>query len=987
MKKVASLDKARLILISLIMAFVAVVCALTATLVMLNRKTAVAAGGSITIHVYDPSNKYDEIAGWIWVKSSGVNAHAIPLGKALEDENYFLGDNKARPLEMKLEDKELSSLKAGNELGILINILKPGANLNSGLSFDDMFTKETQDVYLSLAGAFDENDHADVYYVRKDSVAYTNLEEAKVALKKIISARFTQVSGKTLSVSFTTTTTLNTSLKIKLFDGTTELCSGTNLTLTADKMGGSVKFTLPADKAFDYVTDYQISIEEIKNPASVTKAALIDEQGFIDKFECKDTQELEYGAIYTKEKTTFRVWAPFASAVALRLYNSGDRSVYEDVADRAMAKRNPDNWGGVWELEVAGDLVGKYYTYAVTNYGERVETADLYAKAAGVNGERSMVVDLEKTNPTGWDNDKHLWNMNQANADNPIVYELQVKDFSSSPTSGIKNKGKFLAFTEKGTTVPGDPTLKTGIDYLKDLGITYVHLNPIYDYSSVDESTLNKTDNRENFNWGYDPQNYNVPDGSLSTDPYDGNVRINEAKQMIMALHEAGIGVIMDVVYNHTYATAGQAFHDTVPFYYHRTNEAGEFTAGSGCGNETASERTMMRKFMIDSLKYWAEEYHIDGFRFDLMGIHDITTLAKIRKELDEVTDKVGDKNVKVGEHILMYGEPWTGDGGSVETADQKTGYFTFNNRRKATSASKYKDTLAENAGNHAVKYAFDTCWNRNEESGLYLLPDRVAIFNGTGRDGMRGDNNLPNGLGWIGGDSNSTSAVQKMIEGGVGDGNGPNAKSATQLVAYSCAHDNYTLWDQLVNKNATTSKLTAYDDPNSDMIRMNETVSSAVLMSSGISFLLAGEEFGRTKYGNHDSYNSTAKLNAIDWTRQKSFSSLVDHYKKVIKIRKAFPEYFSYTKAATNNSMCYSYNVNYDGGAFMGVRRCDDYDPDNKPNGGNLRYIFNPTKSAIDVSVPSGYTVYVANGSTTPSNNVTRVEAHSVVIMGKKAV
>lgn len=961
MKKVVSLDKARLIFISLIVALIAVVGALTASLIAINRKTAVAAGGSLTVHVYDPSNKYNELGGWIWVKGSGVDAHDVPIGKVLEDEQYFLGDNKARPFELKLDEREVDSLKAGGKLGILINFVKNPA----GTSFDEKFTKETQDVYVSLTDAFDANNHADVYYVRKDTEAYTDLNKAKEALKKIVSARFTAVNGKNLTVAFTTTTTLNTSMEIKLFNGKDELCKGTGLSLTSDKMGGTIKFALPSDATFDYTADYQMTVADIKNPAPVTKSALIDQKAFIDKFECKDTQELEYGAIYTKEKTTFRVWAPFASSVALRLYSSGDVSIYEEVVDKPLAKRNPDSWGGVWELDVEGDLVGKFYTYAITNYGETVETVDMYAKAAGVNGERGMVVDLSKTNPTGWDKDKHLYTLNKTNANMPIVYELQVKDFSSSPTSGMKNKGKYLAFTEKGTTVPGDPSLKTGIDYLKDLGITYVHLNPIYDYSSVDEISLNKTSSREIFNWGYDPQNYNVPDGSLSSNPYDGNVRINELKQMIMALHEAGIGVIMDVVYNHTYATAGQAFHDTVPFYYHRTNADGSFANGTGCGNETASERTMMRKFMVDSVTYWADEYHIDGFRFDLMGIHDRTTMKLIRSELDNLKDN--------GSKVLMYGEPWAG----YEYKEPKS----IKDRFAATSSASLSK-LTSNSGNKQCVFVY-----YDDQFSTY--GSRIATFNDSGREGLRGGNDLPNNLGWFdqnGG--NNIAMIKRMLQGGVvgeqfDQGAGKSRGDATQNVAYSCAHDNYTLWDQLVNKNAATTKLTAYDDPNTEMIKMNETVSSAVLMSSGISFLLAGEEFGRTKYGNHDSYNSTAKLNGIDWTRQKSFKSLVDHYKKVIKVRKAFPEYFGYFDKGLDKNACYNYFTDLaNGSALMGARPSASYDT----NGGDIVYYFNPTESAIDINT-SGYKVYVANGSTTVSGGVTKVEPHSVVIMGKKTV
>ena len=960
--KAERFNKAKLIFVSLVATLAVVIASLIAALITLNHRTAVAAsGGSITVHVYDPAGEYNKLGGWFWVKGGG-KSHDVSIGKEpLANEQFAEGDNAARPFEFTIDDTELTALKNGSDFGMLVNIVK---NANA-TQFDDKFIKETQDVFVTLKDALDENNHADVYYVRKDSVAYTNINDAKEALVKIVGARFDSVSGKNVTVSFETTKKLETSTTVQIFNGEAEkaLASVKQITLSGDKFGGKATLKLPSD--FDYTMDYRLKVGNIKAAAAVAKAKLIDTTGFISKFETTDVQNQEYGAILDTKKgnTTFRVWAPFATAVNVRLYKNGDTAIEEEPEELEMKKRNSKNWGGVWELTVKENLANRYYTYAITNYGAVTETIDPYAKAAGVNGDRGMVVDLAQTNPDGWENDKHLYTLNKTAADIPIVYELQVKDFSSSPTSGMQYKGKYLAFTEKGTTVPGDPTLKTGVDYLKDLGITYVHLNPIYDYSSVDERTAQLTGSREDFNWGYDPQNYNVPDGSLSTNPYDGNVRINELKQMIMALHEAGIGVIMDVVYNHTYATAGQAFHDTVPHYYHRTNADGSFANGTGCGNETASERSMMRKFMVESVKYWAEEYHIDGFRFDLMGIHDRTTMKTIRSELDKLSDN--------GSKVLMYGEPWGGYG------YQSTASFSarMNSTKSAISGTgKY----TSNTGNKQFVFVYyDNEFSTNGE--------RLATFNDAGRDGLRGGNDLPGGLGWIGGDEYKRSAVQKMIEGGVGDGDGKTTLNATQHVAYACAHDNYTLWDQIVNKNAGTTKLTAYDNPDATMIRMNETVSSAVLMSSGISFMLAGEEFGRTKYGNHDSYNSSAKLNAIDWTRQKAFKNLVEHYKKVIKVRKAYPEYFSYFTAATDKTKCYSYNVNYAGGAFMGVRPSSDY-TEATNMGGNLRYIFNPTDSPISVNT-AGYTVYVANGSTNPGNGVTTLQPKSALIMGIKKV
>ena len=353
----------------------------------------------------------------------------------------------------------------------------------------------------------------------------------------------------------------------------------------------------------------------------------------------------DLGANYSKSSTTFKVWAPTASNVILKRYKTGSdsESGAAVIGTTDMTKGSQ----GIWSATVSGDLAGTYYTYLVTVNGTTKETVDIYAKSTGVNGMRGMVIDLDATDPDGWDNDTRVSCKNQTDA---VIWEAHVRDFSASSDSGMKNKGKYLAFTETGTTVNNDGIHPTGIDYLEDLGVTHVHLLPVYDYGSVDETKLNT----DQFNWGYDPMNYNTPEGSYSTDPYHGEVRVKEFKQMVQSLHKKNIGVVMDVVYNHTYAgnsNINDWFNYTVPDYYYRQNSKGTFSNASGCGNETASDRAMYQKFMVDSLKYWATEYHLDGFRFDLMGIHDTDTMNLIRAELD-----------KINPDILIYGEPWTAE-------------------------------------------------------------------------------------------------------------------------------------------------------------------------------------------------------------------------------------------------------------------------------------------------------------------------------------
>src|ERR1700749_1103387 len=340
------------------------------------------------------------------------------------------------------------------------------------------------------------------------------------------------------------------------------------------------------------------------------------------------------GVFYSHKKTTFKVWAPMATAVKLRLYDAGDGG--SSIKEADLEKRSR----GMWDISISEDLKNKYYTFQVLQDGKwSLETPDIYAKAVGVNGHRGMVVNLKETDPVGWSKDKRPAFKHPTDA---VIYELHIRDISVDPNSGIKNKGKFLGLTETGAKTPDGKS--TGLDHLKELGVTHVHLMPSFDYNSVDETKPNSK-----YNWGYDPVNYNVPEGSYSTNPYDGNVRIKEFKQMVQALHSNGLRVIMDVVYNHTADTKGSGFNQFAPGYFYRFNADGSYSNATGCGNEVASERAMVRKFMIESVVYWAKEYHLDGFRFDLMGVHDIETMNMISDTLH-----------KIDPTIFIYGEGWT---------------------------------------------------------------------------------------------------------------------------------------------------------------------------------------------------------------------------------------------------------------------------------------------------------------------------------------
>ena len=567
--------------------------------------------------------------------------------------------------------------------------------------------------------------------------------------------------------------------------------------------------------------------EEVSEENSVSSVAELDKLAYNGD---------DLGATYTKGATTFKVWSPTAERVQVLIYATGSDEE-EDSKYISANEMSYDEKSGVWSATVQGDLLNKYYTYNVYTGKKGKETVDIYAKAAGVNGNRGMIVDLEATNPTDWENDKHVSVDNQSEA---IVWEVNVKDFSNDPASGVssKNRGKYLAFTENNTTVNASGTSTTGMAYLKELGVNYVQLLPIFDFGSVDEASK-----EDQFNWGYDPKNYNVPEGSYSSNPYDGNVRINEVKQMVQAIHNNGMGVVMDVVFNHTYEGAKSWFNITVPDYYYRFTDSGSWSNGSGCGNDTASEHLMFRKYMVDSVVYWAKEYHIDGFRFDLMGLHDVETMNAIRAALDELEG---------GEKILMYGEGWS---------------------------------LGTNPEPGTVMAT---------QQNIKKLSDRIGAFNDGIRDGIKGSNFNASEGGYIQGGQGQAS-VKSGITAEVGNW----AKFPTQTVTYNSCHDNYTLWDKLV---ATSGSIDDYKIRDEKLVSMNKLAAAISLTSQGINFFQAGEEFARTKRGDENSYRSSSKINQLDWERRSEYSDLVQYYAGLIEIRKNFAPFTDPTETSVKN-------------------------------------------------------------------------------------
>ncbi len=554
-------------------------------------------------------------------------------------------------------------------------------------------------------------------------------------------------------------------------------------------------------------------------------------QNFLETQANNAYNEANLGATYSAASTTFKTWSPNATAVKVKLYKTGsdNESGAGVIGEYAMTKNSTT---GVWSYTLSGDHKNQYYTYLVTVNGATNETQDVYSKATGVNGKRSMIVDLDSTDPDGWSSDNHVL-LN--NAQEAVVWEVHVRDFSISENSGVSedNMGRYLAFTEGGTKLNGDAnSVSTCVDYLVEQGINCVQLQPVYDFESVDEDAGASSSNR---NWGYDPQNYNVPEGSYSSNPYDGNVRIKEFKQMIQALHDRGISVVMDVVYNHTYSTAS-CFNKTVPGYYYRMKSNTQYSNGSGCGNETASDKKMFRKYMIESCRYWVDEYHIDGFRFDLMGLHDVTTMNAIRTELNKVSSK-----------ILMYGEPW---------------------------AAEWNSDYTE----------CGLCPNSSISSRITSLNKGIGMFNDKYRDAIKGDTD-GTGKGFVQGNTSTNAAT---VVSGV-KGKNYNAQAPAQTIAYADAHDNLILWDKILRSNGSSS-YTSTSASTTEKYRAQVREVMALLMTSqGIPFMTAGSEFARTKKGNKNSYNASDAINQIDWSRVSTFSDLAEYYKGLLQIRKNY--------------------------------------------------------------------------------------------------
>lgn len=566
--------------------------------------------------------------------------------------------------------------------------------------------------------------------------------------------------------------------------------------------------------------------------------------------------ERQLGATVCNDGAQFALWAPTASHVTLRLFAQGT----DAEPGSGMLGEYPMHYesDGAWVQDVPSAVHGVYYDYLIEFAdGSVTRSADPWARAAGANGRRSMVVDLSRTDPDGWDADRRP--MTPISSD--VIWETHIGDFSNAQSSGVpaEHRGKYLAFTDSGTTLNGEGAFPTCVEYLKNLGITVVQLLPFYDYGSVDETRTG------GYNWGYDPVNYNVPEGSYSTNPYDGAVRIRECKAMVQALHAAGIKVVMDVVYNHMYTTDNW-FERVVPGYFCRRTDDGAFANGSGCGCDMATEHEMFRRFMVESVTYWASEYHLDGFRFDLMGLIDVETMRRIRASLDSLPN---------GRSILMYGEPWAA----------------------GQSAPLPGTVLAD-------------------KQALPRLDSRIGHFCDTTRDTIKGHVFYRDQPGYVNGAAQQNrqavlDAVDAHRHAVAREG------EAGQIIQYVSAHDDLTLWDKLsisVRGNGANHlpDNTMYDDVlqgsacAQEVLNANLLAAGIIATSAGLPFMLSGEEFARTKYGDDNSFDSGSRINELDWRRASDMQGLVRYYADLIAMRADDPAWFdaARTVVPTESSM-----------------------------------------------------------------------------------
>ena len=817
-----------------------------------------------------------------WRKSLGlVSLFLIIL--LLPTPMYVRAEQESRTLELQIhylrynEDYENWSLwlwtddKDGREydfsnssdtaFGVETTVIVPQAGDDTSVGilvkYGDWEQKDIeQDRYLDLSKA--ENRVLQVYLLQGDEHIYYSREDIR-AEKCIRDASYDDVNQISFSLYIPGVTQEQTQgLKVRLDipeENYQEELSDVTMQIEGNLVRGTGKISRQAELSKASF----LSIEGMEN-CPVKAGKIFDTAYFAENYTYEGD---DLGAVYGKEGTSFRVWAPTSSHVILNLYETGD-------GDDFLKSYEMEHSGqGTWKLYLPGDYKGVYYTYSVTVYGETREAIDPYAKACGVNGYRGMVIDLSETNPEGFSEEikPELTSFNDI-----ILYEMSVRDYTVDESSGVEQRGKYLGLTEKGTV--NEDGESTGLDYLGNLGVTHVHLLPCQDFEGVDEE--NPTDS---YNWGYMPQNYNIPEGSYSTNPYQGEVRIKEYKQMVYGLHKEGIRVVMDVVYNHTGQDA--SFDKIVPGYYYRKREDGTYSNGSGCGNELASERPMVRRFILDSVVYWAREYHIDGFRFDLMGLLDVETMNLVRERLDEVDDS-----------IFLYGEGWNA-GETVCTLEMAE---------------------SENASDLNGVAVFSNVFRRGIQS----------YVSGQFQDGVSKNSVL---FGVV------AATGQEITKQSMGSW----TKAPAQCINYDSCHDGFTIWD-LIRQNCP-------EENEATWLKRNKLAAAVIMTCQGVPFMHSGEEMCRSKVSEQDpdriysnSYNSGDYVNSIKWNTLGEQEELISYYQGLMAFRKAHPALrYATTKQITKHMYFMNplddnkivYSVTESKNFFLQNEICVIYNPD----------------------------------------------------------
>lgn len=844
----------------------------------------------LNLHYYRFDENYDSWDVWSWINNSDSAAYGFT-----KQDDYG-------------KISEIRKTNVQNQKAVSF-IIRQGGNDWKGKDVD-------KDRSIDIAYA-NNNGEINAYILQGDEKVYKNANEP-IRKLEITSLKIDSISEMSFKLNAKLSTTEGIILR--------ENGNVTDKGLYSVKIGeSSLDGTIKLNNKINLKSTYTLEIPKYKSVNS----------SFGKIFGTKEFDELygykgELGAKYSTAETKFALWAPTASNVKVAFYGKSGK-LYLAPAEKTVNMVKGEK--GVWTLTEAGDLDGVYYNYLVTINGKENEVTDPYAKAVGVNGNRGMVINLNSTNPTGWNEDKRpkLESITDA-----TIYEMHIRDFSIDENSGIslEYRGKYKGVWQNATTIPGKDT-KTGIAHLKELGINTVHLLPTFDHRSIDETKLDIPQ----FNWGYDPQNYSVPEGSYSSDPYDAKIRIKEFKEMVNELHKQGIKVVMDVVYNHTGATTDSLFNLAVPDYYYRQNVTGGFSNGSGCGNELASERSMVRRMIVESVKYWAEEYHIDGFRFDLMGLHDIDTMKEIRIELD-----------KVDKSIIMYGEGWTGGESTLPKEQQAL----------KVNAPKFGEM-------------------------------QIALFSDDIRDGLKGDVFNDKADAFVNGGKGFEDSVKFGIVAStkhdgidyskVNYSKEPWANEPYQTITYTSAHDNLSLWDRLQTTNPNKST--------SELIAMNKIAAAVVFTSQGIPFIQAGEEFARTKVNedgtlNENSYNAPDSVNKLDWKRVEEFSDLNNYYKGLIKLRGSHKVFrMNTTKDIQENLKFLEEGKDFKGDNVVAYTLNGSSVGD---SWSKMAVIFNSSNKTVEVTLPSEKWIVVVNENTAGVEKLEEVYGTKVIVPAKSS-